>query len=347
MSIEMDGTIRQNLRMREPMSATAFASGIDSPPPTASQALLSPAFGRRFVIFADTEEEFDWDRPLRREAVSTTAIASLPKATRRLNNRGVVPTYLLDYPVVDQERSAATVRQMVEDGSCTFGAHLHPWVNPPYDEIVSGLNSFAGNLPIALEREKLCILTERIAETMGGRALVYRAGRYGVGPNTAALLLELGYHMDVSVRALFDYSKQGGPDFAQHPITPYWLTAALLEVPLTAGFIGRLRRWPGLSGMRLLRGPMAACGMLGRVPLTPEGTPLCEALTLIRHLLDADVRLFSLSFHTPSVEPGHTPYVRDQADLKLFWAWWDGVLDLFARENVLPAGPADILAAAR
>ncbi|MEV8367914.1 hypothetical protein, partial [Streptomyces niveus] len=96
-----------------------------------------------------------------------------------------------------------------------------------------------------------------------------------------------------------------------------------------------------------LRRPMAAARMLGRVPLTPEGTPLREALTLLRHLLDADVRLFSLSFHTPSVAIGHTPYVRDQADLSRFWSWWDGVFDLFARENVLPAGPADILAAAR
>lgn len=329
------------------MPITDFAKSIDSPPPATSQAVLAPDFGRRFAIFADAEEEFDWGQPLRRDAVSTRAIASLPSATRRLNDRGVVPAYLVDFPVVDQERSAATVRAMVEDGACTFGTQLHPWVNPPFDEIVSGPNSFAGSLPIALEREKLRVLTERIAETMGSRPIVYRAGRYGVGVNTAALLWEQGYRMDVSVRSLFDYSAEGGPDFVRHPIAPYWLGETLLEVPLTAGFIGALRRWPSLFGTRRLRRPLAACGMLGRVPLTPEGTPLREALTLLRHLLDADVRLFSLSFHTPSVEIGHTPYVRDQADLTRFWQWWDGVFDLFARENVLPTTPASILAAAR
>ncbi len=329
------------------MPPTAVVREIPAPPPESALAVLSADFGRRFTIFADAEEEFDWGRPLCRDAGSTRAIASLPAATRRLNERGVVPTYLVDFPVVDQERSAATVRAMVDDGACAFGTQLHPWVNPPFDEIVSGPNSFAGRLPIALEREKLRVLTQRITETLGSRPIVYRAGRYGVGPNTAALLLEQGYRMDVSVRSRFDYSAEGGPDFVRHPVAPYWLAKTLLEVPLTAGFIGAMWRWPALFGIKGLRRPMAASGMLGRVPLTPEGTPLQEALTLLRRLLDADLRLFSLSFHTPSVEVGHTPYVRDQADLKQFWAWWDGVFDLFARENVLPAGVDDILTAAR
>ncbi len=308
--------------------------------------MLSSDFGRRFVLFADAEEEFDWSRPLRRDATSTEAVASLPAATRRLNDRGVIPTYLVDYPIIGQERSAATMRTMVEDGACTFGAHLHPWVNPPFEEVVSGPNSFAGRLPIELEREKLRLLTERITETLGSRPIVYRAGRYGVGVNTATLLLELGYRMDVSVRSLYDYSAEGGPDFVRHPIAPYWVTRELLEVPLTAGFIGPMRHWPTLFNSRRLRGPLAATRMLGRVPLTPEGTPLREALAVLHHLIDANVRVFSLSFHTPSVAIGYTPYVRDQADLRRFWSWWDGVFDLFARENVLPTGPAEILAAA-
>ena len=328
------------------MLNTVLAPSIEDPPCAASAAVLAEAFGRRFAIFADAEEEFDWGKPLHRDHTSTTAIASLPAATRRLNARGVIPTYLVDYPVMDTDHSAATLRAMVDDGSCTFGTQLHPWVNPPYEEVLSAPNSFAGRLPIALERAKLCALTERITEILGSRPLVYRAGRYGVGPNTAALLIEQGYRMDVSVRSRFDYSAQGGPNFMSHPVIPYWIADSLLEVPLTTGFNGMLRRWPGLYALNRLHGPMAAARLLSRVPLTPEGTPLDEALAVIRYLLDAGVRLFSLSFHTPSVEVGHTQYVRDQADLTLFWQWWDGVFDLFARENVLPTGPDAILAAA-
>jgi hypothetical protein len=227
------------------------------------------------------------------------------------------------------------------------GTQLHPWVNPPFDEAVTPANSFTGNLPVPLQRAKLRALTEAITAAIGIRPSVYRAGRYGIGPHTARLLTEAGYRLDVSVRSLFDYSAETGPDFSRHPIWPWWVNERLLEVPLTVGFTGPLHRWPALYRHAPLRAPLARTGLLNRVALTPEGTPLGEALALIRRLLADGTRLFSLSFHTPSVEPGHTPYVRDAADLRTFWAWWDGVLDLFAREGVLPVRADEIVAAAQ
>jgi hypothetical protein len=319
---------------------------LDIPPEASARARLTPEFGRRFVIFGDAEEEFDWAAPLSREQVSTRAIASLPEATRRLNRSGVVPTYLVDYPVVATPASAAAVRGMVEAGECDVGTQLHPWVNPPFDEAVTPHNSFTGNLPEPLQRAKLHALTEAIERAVGVRPTVYRAGRYGIGPHTARLLIEAGYHLDVSVRSLFDYSAEGGPDFSHHPIWPWWVNQTLLEVPLTAGFSGPLHRWPHLYRRQALRGPLARTGMLNRVALTPEGMPLREALAVLRRLLDDGTRLFSLSFHTPSVEPGHTPYVRDEADLRTFWTWWDGVFDLFAGEGVRPTRAGEIVAAA-
>ena len=66
-------------------------------------------------------------------------------------------------------------------------------MNPPHDEEVITFNSFAGNLPMALERAKINDLTDTIEAAFGRRPVVYRAGRYGVGPNTAELLEEAGY----------------------------------------------------------------------------------------------------------------------------------------------------------
>jgi peptidoglycan/xylan/chitin deacetylase (PgdA/CDA1 family) len=321
--------------------------GLDTAPPLSARATLVPEFGRRFAIFGDAEEEFDWNGPFDRANRSTRAIASLPAATRRFAEAGLIPTYLVDHPVVANPESADIVARMVADGACDIGTQLHPWVNPPFDEEVNRANSFTANLPRPLQRAKLHALTEKIEQVTGVRPIVYRAGRYGIGPHTADLLVEAGYRMDVSVRATFDYSAQSGPDFSRHPIWPWWVKESLLEVPLTAAFIGAARAWPGLHRIAPLRGPLATTGLLNRVALTPEGTPLGEALAAIRRLLDDGTRLFSLSFHTPSVEIGHTPYVRDEADLRQFWAWWDGVFDLFARNGVTPARVGDILAAAR
>lgn len=320
---------------------------LDLPPPHTARATITADFGRRFMLFGDAEEEFDWNGPFARDHVSTRAIAALPAANRRFLERGLIPTYLVDYPVVDDPRSAATIAEMVAGDECDVGTQLHPWVNPPFEEEVNPRNSYVGNLPRALQRAKLHALTDRIEQAVGRRPTIYRAGRYGIGPHTADLLAEAGYRMDVSIRALFDYRAQGGPDFSAHPIWPWWICPGLLEVPLTAAFVGGARRWPGLHRRAAWRGPLAASGLLNRVSLTPEGTPLAEALAAIRQLLQDGTRLFSLSFHTPSVEIGHTPYVRDTADLRQFWAWWDGVFDLFAREGVEPARPADILTAVR
>jgi hypothetical protein len=125
----------------------------------------------------------------------------------------------------------------------------------------------------------------------------------------------------------------------------------LLELPLTAVFTGYARRMGGplyaaAGRVNRLRGLLARSGVLERISLTPEGTPLADALRAIRTLLDDDTQLISISFHSPSVEPGHTPYVRDAEDLRRFYAWWDGVLDLLARENVKSIGADELIGAA-
>ena len=331
----------------EKSGSRAFASVLDRPPPAEAEARLPESFGRRFIVFGDCEEEFDWGAPLDREATGTTAIRALPDATRRFAEHGVVPTYLVDWPVATNEASAATMAGMAAAGLCDIGAHLHPWVNPPHEEQVNRPNSFAGALPAELELAKLEALTERLTELAGRPPVAYRAGRYGVGPETARSLRALGYRFDVSVRSGFDYSSEGGPDFTHHPISAYWVDEDLLELPLTACLEGPLRAWPGLSRHERLRGPLARSGLFNRVPLTPEGVPLREAKRAIATLLDRGHRLFSLSFHTPTVEPGHTPYGRDLAAVRDFWAWWDGVFELFSRHGVTPVRSEEIVAAAR
>lgn len=326
---------------------------LDRPPRAADRAALPEAFGRRFLVFVDTEEEFDWSQPTRRDTTATTAIAALPEAHRRLRDHGVAPTYLVDYPVAESDRCVAALRPLLEAGECAIGAQLHPWVNPPFDEALTPANSFVGNLPREIEAAKLAMLTARVGEAFGRNPIVYRAGRYGVGPNSAALIEKAGYRLDVSTRPLFDYRADGGPDFLRHPVQPWWAGAdrSLLELPLTSAFTGRRRnaadRLYTVAGrIPFARSILARARLLNRIALTPEGISAAEALDAIRVLLADGVRVFSLSFHSPSLAPGHTPYVRDAADLAGFWAWWEAVLALFAQEGVAPARPEELIDAA-
>jgi hypothetical protein len=174
------------------------------------------------LVVVDTEEEFDWFKPHSRDQVSTRAIASQARAHEIFGRFGIRPTYVIDYPVATQESGYGPLKELFDDGLCQIGTHLHPWVNPPFDEPVCNVNTYPGNLPRELERAKLAALTEAIGERFGRRPTVYKAGRYGVGPNTAEILAELGYTIDTSVVPRTDFRSDEGPDFRQCGAHPYW-----------------------------------------------------------------------------------------------------------------------------
>src|SRR4029450_10419144 len=129
---------------------------------------------------------------------------------------------VIDYPVATSATSAPVIRGLYESGRCAVGAHLHPWVNPPYDEALTTSNSFASNLGQSLERAKLTSLTDAVEQHVGVRRRIDKAGRYGFGPSTVRALEALEYAIDVSVNPYMDYSDQRGPNFERFDPRPFW-----------------------------------------------------------------------------------------------------------------------------
>lgn len=333
----------------------------DVPPPgyrpsaPAPEALVDwpAAFGTRFTVLVDTEEEFDWNAPLTRSGHGVSAIAALPDAHRRFADRGVPLTYLIDYPIATDARASAVLAALLDDGVSAVGTQLHPWVNPPFDEPLSPANSYAGNLPEQLEAAKLDVLTDAITHAVGVRPIAYRAGRYGIGPNTLRLLTARGYRVDSSMRSRYGYASDGGPDFAEIGNHAFRTgpAGAMLELPLTTIHTGWLRAggtrlYRALGALPRGRGIFARSGLLSRVALTPEDMPLRDALEAIAVALGEGLRLLNFAFHSPSLAPGHTPYVRDAADLARFHRWWDAVLDELARRDVAAASLDQLIVAA-
>jgi len=292
------------------------------------------------VVVVDTEEEFDWRQPFARSATAVTHIKEQYRAQEVLERYGIKPLYAVDFPVASQEQGYRPLREWLDDGHCDIGAHLHPWVNPPDEEELSARNSFPGNLPEWLEREKLKRLTDTIATNFGHRPMTYRAGRYGIGRATGGILEELGYHVDTSVVPFTDFGEIAGPDFSSATRDPFWFgpTGGVLEVPLTVGWCGILRHsgnsiQPVLMsgvGMRFhLPGAFARLGLFERIRLTPEGVSFAELKRLTDTLLASGNRIFVLSYHSPTLAPGNTPYVRDEAGLQEFLSVLDRYCEYF------------------
>jgi len=283
------------------------------------------------AVVIDTEEEFDWTRPFSRDSTATGAIAAQPLAHARVFDRlGIVPTYVIDWPVATSKPAYTVLKALMDADRCEIGTHLHPWVSPPHLEEVSVHNSYAGNLPADLELEKLRLLTQAIAENFGRRPKVFKAGRYGLGRSTGAALAQMGYLVDASIVPHTSFGADGGPDFTGFTNDPFWFgprATPLLELPVTTAFCGWLRhqgRWlhPALAtsaarGLRL-GGIAARTRALERIRLSPEGCDAAAMIRLARSLMRAGNQVFTLTYHSPSLVPGHTPYVRTQADLDAF-----------------------------
>ena len=309
-----------------------------------------PEFGRRFLVSVDVEEEFDWRAPFSARAATVDAIVALPATHARFLAHGVTPLYLVDYPVATDARAIDLLGVMLGDAGTAIGTQLHPWVNPPHEGALTDVASFAGNLPPALEAAKLGVLTEAITAAFG-RPLAYRAGRYGLGPETIALLAAQGYRIDTSMRARHDYRRAGGADFTAIGAAAFRIAPGLIELPLTTIHTGVLRSvgpalHPALGRMPLARGIAARLGLLSRVPLTPEGTPVAEAIAAVQVAAEQGEGLLNLSFHSPSLVPGNTPYVRTASDRAVFDAWWERVFAELSRCGYAPVSLNAILAAA-
>jgi len=295
------------------------------------------------ITSIDAEEEFDWSQPFSRGAVGISSMAEQHKAHEIFRRFGIVPAYLIDYPVASQRDGYAPLLEYLANGECEVGTQLHPWVNPPFREDINSVNSYPGNLALDLEYEKLRILTETISQNLGVRPRVYRAGRYGVGRRTGDILKRLGYQVDTSVVPQRDFANEGGPDFFGFPARPYWMDAEkqVLELPVSSDVVGPLAtQSAGLSRMMFgsiseragLAGTLARTGLAERIKLTPEGITIDEARKLVRSMHARGTQVFTLSYHSPSLMPGSTPYVRNQADLDRFLGWLDSFYEFFMGE---------------
>ncbi|WP_271438986.1 polysaccharide deacetylase family protein [Pontixanthobacter luteolus] len=326
---------------------------IIEPPVKGSATRFKAGFGQRSLLTVDTEEEFDWEGPFSPSGHGLDHVPRLAKFQQFCEGIGVCPVYLVDWPVATSEVAMDILRAPLQAGKAEIGIQLHPWVNPPFEEEVNTFNSFAGNLPPDLEERKFFKLRDEIQKNFGCAPQIYRAGRYGLGPSSAKILKKAGVAIDSSVRANFDYSAGGGPNYRDHPLEPYWVDSEhqLLELPLTTVFWGMLRKqgralYPALSRLGKVNGIASRLGMLERIALTPEGVSADEALRGIDIAIDDQLPVLVLSFHSPSLVPGHTPYVRTEDDLDELYEWWRRIYAYLDQRGVKSTTVAEIMQSA-
>ena len=288
------------------------------------------------VITIDTEED-DW-ATYRREGSGLRNIERIPDLQRLFDEFRVRPTYLIDYPVATDPRTSALFRELAKDGRCEIGAHCHPWNTPPFREEISARNTMLCNLDPGLQYEKVRALHGAISENVGAVPACFRAGRWGFDAEVAETIARLGYRIDTSVTPYTDWTRYGGPDFSEESPGMKRIDGdgadsprghgGLLEVPTTIGFLQRdfqrsnrlYRRITGTAWKKTrMLGVLDRLRLLNKVWLSPENSGTAEMIGLTRAMAGNGYPVVNLTFHSPSLVEGLTPFVQEEGDAKRFF----------------------------
>ncbi|GAB6260632.1 hypothetical protein L4174_017880 [Photobacterium sp. CCB-ST2H9] len=282
----------------------------------------------KLLVVIHAEEEFDWEQGFNSANNAVNHHQVLIPFMAELIDVGAKITLAMDYPFVDSPGGQEVIShyQPRVDQQVEFAAHLHPWVNPPFvstQEEASDFESYPCNLSPEIEFEKIRLLTEKIQSVSGMTPVTYLAGRYGIGPLTNQHLRSLGYQVDLSISAYCDFSHQSGPDFSERTNQPF-VENAIRHIPHTSSWLSVSRRlemkvnqFPSWSKRLNHTGLTRFIGKalrLRKYRLSPEGNDLSQLLAITQAQLNIGQEVFVLSFHSPSVVEGRTPYAQTAED---------------------------------
>jgi hypothetical protein len=305
----------------------------------------------KVFITIDTEEDCWGDYRARENPVEN--ILSIPKLQELFDRYGAVPTYLINYPVAMSELATDVIRPLLETSRCEIAAHIHPWNTPPFKEEINERNSFICNLPQDLNREKLRILHDSITERFGTTAVCFRAGRWALSEGVARCIQEFGYLVDTSVTPYVDWTAKQGPDFTEASSFPYRFDpediftekphGCLLELPPTIGFYQKHMKVASHVRKKILNGRLAKLHLIGILDrlmlnnfrwLSPELSSGKAMVLLAKNFLWLGHPHLNMCFHSPSLLPGKSPFVRNEEDLRNFFRDIETFLEFCVKQGL-------------
>jgi hypothetical protein len=285
-------------------------------------------------IVIDTEAEFDWDKGTIDDTGRVSAINELPRLIDLLGTKDALPCLAIDFPVATTTSSMEIIANLRKQG-VELGIHLQPWTTPPFAEPIDSRHSFCGNLGPMFEKTKLLKHKDVVEALAGTRVRTFKAGRYGASASTYRVLASVGIDIDLSISPGFDFSNEDGPDWRRFSSSPGWVggVGGILTLPTTSGFDGlgwRLAGYP--PGSAPILAGLKAGHMIRAQRLSPEGASIQDMRCITTTLFASGLRIFTLSFHSPSLKPGCTPYTKSQADVGEFIKTISTYIDFFKAE---------------
>ncbi len=237
---------------------------------------------------------------------------------------GIPPVYFLSNEILARADLSSVFVPYHDAGRAELATHLHYDAAGPF-----GIGKIAGQrldkvqalLSEEDERQALGWLTDRFIDRFDHRPASFRAGRYGLGPNSIAILAELGYRVDSSVTPglVWRYAfgnRQVTCDYRAAPHVPYQCAgndaaaeghSGILEVPISTTKVP-----PGLGEIARL-----AAGRPRRmIWARPAFASRREMARMIRAAAGTGnhTNILVMMFHNMEVIAGKSPYAATPAE---------------------------------
>lgn len=258
--------------------------------------------------------------------------------------RGAKATYLLSPEVIDDGRSAETLRAL--EGDHELGTHLHAEYAEPDRTDPDETAAFQRDCSPDVEQRKLAYLTRRFREEFGAAPRSFRAGRFGIGPHSIAFLEDLGYAVESSVTPFVDWRDKhpsltfvGAPDqpYRPDPQDPRARGASrLIEVPVT------------IRPHTLARVPLLGRRLPARWLRPTHGTAdglvsvAKDAIDAARARSSSGPIVLNAMFHNVEICAGTSPYAATDDQARAILGRLDALLAFAAREGIRGIGLGDV-----
>ncbi|MCX6651585.1 MAG: hypothetical protein NT131_08040 [Methanomassiliicoccales archaeon] len=279
------------------------------------------------VITIDTEVDKSQDWKVSAEGSFRSVLQGIPELLEPLFQKyRAKGTYLLSNEVMEQDDCVHVLKSLK---GAELGTHLHGELVGPqrWEGAMSGrrFDDMQLSYDYDLERMKMTVLTDIFRKKFDRAPVSFRAGRFGAGPNTAKILIELGYKVDSSITPGMDWDlPEGRANHMTAPNQPYYVdetnlskegNSGLLEAPVTirTRWLRRMMHFSSSSAV-LRRMNRVVNGVMPAVWFRPSYHSERQMISVGQHEMkkstDRDTVLLNMMFHSMEIVPGASPYAR-------------------------------------
>ncbi|MBF0117344.1 MAG: hypothetical protein HQK79_00795 [Desulfobacterales bacterium] len=276
------------------------------------------------LVSIDTEEDMPEWKPQKKLSVKN--IEFLPKINEMFYRHSIRPTYLVDKPVLKNDKTCRIIEKLSKTLICEIGMHVHSWnTEPIMPEELYGKATVLNLYSKEIQREKITGYYNYFKDRLGFTPTSYRAGRYGITSETISILNDLEFLADSSIAPHMDYSYYGAPNFRKYTYEPFWIkTTNLIEIPITISLVTFLPHYFqniyfNIPDWTRIKGLFYQLKLARLIWLRPTTYSCKEMSSLVKYIICKEsIPVFNIMFHSSELFPGASPYNSTKKDVEDF-----------------------------